>query len=194
MESIKPEDDNMTEKVKYKYRVTCFKCGGYANKTHEHKDNHRWRCPSPICRNEWGIDLSPLASICMWRFCDSHSLYYDTECDESFSFLSINGKKDRKFKWCPFCGKRIKMKYVENVKPEPKKEIAVQFLDNGSTYVIDNDRKQIPELQKSYLLSYFDNVVDLDKYDAIVIMLPNGRNARLINDGANWEFLESDNL
>ena len=41
---------------------------------------------------------------CVWIPDDLHD-YYETSCDHAFSFEY--GKREKEFKYCPYCGKEI---------------------------------------------------------------------------------------
>ena len=66
----------------------------------------------PYTRNKW---QSAEPDTCEWtRFRTGHKDRYDTECGRSANFdvLDLNDEPD--FKFCPFCGREIKVKEEED--------------------------------------------------------------------------------
>ena len=49
-----------------------------------------------------------MSKFCMWRNIKWGG-FYDTECGDWHCF-EVDGIKENKFKFCPYCGKRIKEK------------------------------------------------------------------------------------
>jgi len=43
---------------------------------------------------------------CKWTFQESLDTYYETSCDNAFQF-EVDGMKEKRFKYCPYCGKEI---------------------------------------------------------------------------------------
>ena len=46
---------------------------------------------------------------CQWKLDEAHG-YYDTSCGEAFCFDNEFGPEKNKYRFCPSCGKEIKVK------------------------------------------------------------------------------------
>ena len=67
----------------------------------------------------------------------------------------------------------------------------ILFFQNGNTCVFDENGKQIPKLQTSWLLLYIDFLKNKGiKPEGLKVVLPSAKAATIfkIKDGYNWKF------
>ena len=68
---------------------------------------------------------------------------------------------------------------------------SIVFFANGNTAVCNSKGKQMPELQKSWLVHFLQSL-DIADYNKIEVLLPSGRTAKIFetsDGGLNWEIV-----